>query len=99
MQTIRVEESLPASNDGLLVVGQHSFEAFCDGFFEAKTTRLLLGERHCVRVCALCGGVRCKLPRDEESLPPATMGCWWWVSTASKLSVTAFSKPEPQGCC
>ena len=54
------EGSLPASNDGLLVVGQHSFKAFCDGFFEAKTTRLLLGEHHCISVCALCGGVRCK---------------------------------------
>lgn len=54
------EGSLPASNEGLLVVGQHSFKAFCDGFFEAKTTRLLLGEHHCISVCALCGGVRCK---------------------------------------
>lgn len=38
------EQSLPASNAGLLVVGQHRFKAFCDGFFEAKTTRLLLGK-------------------------------------------------------
>lgn len=36
MQTIRVEESVPASNDGLLVVGQHSFKAFCDGFLKPE---------------------------------------------------------------
>lgn len=37
------QQSLPASNAGLLLVGQHRFKAFCDGFFEAKTSKLLLG--------------------------------------------------------
>ena len=68
------EGSLPASNEGLLVVGQHSFKAFCDGFFEAKPTRLLLGEHHCISACALCGGVRCELPEGEGSLPASNQG-------------------------
>ena len=38
------EESLHTGNAGLLIVGLLRFKAFCDGFFEAKTIRLLLGE-------------------------------------------------------
>lgn len=38
------EESLHTGDAGLLIVGSLRFKAFCDGFFEAKTTRLLLGE-------------------------------------------------------
>ena len=32
-----------ACNVGTLVIGQHQFQAFCHGFFDAQTVRLLLG--------------------------------------------------------
>ena len=38
------EDSVHTGNAGLLAVGALRFRAFCNGFFEAKTTRLLLGK-------------------------------------------------------
>ena len=37
------QDNAVVSNAGTLVVGKYRFKAFCDGFFGAQTTQLLLG--------------------------------------------------------
>ena len=39
-----------ACNAITIVIGNHQFQAFCDGFFDAQTTRLLLG-KNCLCSC------------------------------------------------
>ena len=40
-----------ACNAGTLVIGNHQFQAFCDGFFDAQTIHLLLGMNCLCRCC------------------------------------------------
>ncbi len=41
--TSHEDNAAPARNAGTLVVGGLHFKAFCDGFFDPQTTKLLLG--------------------------------------------------------
>ena len=40
---ISAEDNALISNAGTLVIGKYQFQAFCEGFFDAQTTQVLLG--------------------------------------------------------
>ena len=52
-----------ACNAGTLVIGNHRFQAFCDGFFDAQTMHLLLGMR-CLYSCCMCSCFMCSCHTD-----------------------------------